>query len=120
MIKRVSVLATYIRISSGPVLHLRPGMNPINLCCNSTDNKYAYTLSTETMVPKEYFSLTAAGEVSIDTLTQDENLDYYDLEQNITSDRFISITVRQFIVSPVFNLNKDIKTMGFCLIDLAF
>lgn len=121
MIRRVSVLATCIKIEDGPVLHIKPGMEPKNLIPNTPSSlNYKYTLSTESMMPKEHFSFMAAGNACINTLTEDESGDVYDLQQSIVTDKLLSVTVRQFIVAPVHNLDKEVKTMGFCVVDLAF
>lgn len=121
MIKRVSILATSIKVEDGCILQMRPGLEPKNLIPNTPNNiKYRYTLSTETMIPKEHFSFMAAGNVCINTLSQDENEDFYDLGQTIVTDKLISITVRQYIVANIYNLNKEVKKAGFCLLDIAF
>ena len=120
MIKRVSVLATCIKIKEGPVLHLRPGVPAKNLICNTPRDQYIYTLDTQLMVPKEHFSLMAASDVCVNTLTQDESGEYYNLNQQVVTDKLMSITVRQFIVAPVHNLDKESSKQGFCVLDLAY
>lgn len=120
MIKRVNVLAARVKIKEGPVLHLRPGIPAKNLICNTPSEQYIYTLDTQLMVPKEHFSLMAASDVCVETLTQDESGAYFNLNQKIVTDKLMSITVRQFIVAPVHDLNKEVNTQGFCVLDLAY
>jgi hypothetical protein len=120
--KRVSCYITEIRIRDGLVLHSRPGQNPTYLKTAVINKNWLYRLSTDLMVPDESFNLKAAGEVLLRTLTEDseEGQFFYDLNQEILTDKLIRINVRQFITDTVYSIDGGALFKGFVLADLEF
>lgn len=121
MIKRVSVFCDAIFIEEGPVRQHRPGEGYKNLQPNTQGEKFLYALSTETFVPEQTLSFMSASKVLISTLEEDEEQgEFYDLRQQVLSDRIYSVRIRQFITAPVIGIDKQIRPTSFVKLDIEF
>ncbi len=121
--KRISCYISYIQIQDGSVLHSRPGEKSGYLVCNgfgSLDN-WLHNISTDLLIPKERFGFTLCSYVKLSTLVKDEETEeFYNLGQEIITDRLIGLEVRQFLTANVINLDKSFEYKGFVLADLEF
>jgi hypothetical protein len=118
--KRVSCYLTNIQIRDGSVLQLRPSQPSQYLCADSLD-EWALNISTETMTIKERLSFTLCSDVKLSSLIKDEETGgFYNLGQEILTDKLIGLTVRQFLTNNIINLDKTVEFRGFVLADLEF
>jgi hypothetical protein len=122
--KRIQCYVTNICIKDGAVLHSRPSCATSYLTSsisNISNQDWLYNLSTEFMVPQEQFNLIACGTVKLTTLIEDKETDcFYNLGQEIITDRLIRVVVRQYLTANVYDINSNYEYKGFVLADLEF